>query len=604
MPPFAMLASCRALYIDHPGRSTGTAMLFKNHGGAIAVAGALREVYKVENQVLNLCVGREFFSAAKGSTAGEVFMRARNAVIGQAMQQMSSISREKLQLNTLCYNLAGDPEVMIPVAGRQVVITHAGGVELPDDAALRLEAGGEVAVEGAVMMPGGGIEALGADGPDFGFEAPDDLIGSSELWRAVATGSYRFIGNPCGIDVVPGEERTIDIRMIENGNWSPMRSLLDTNQAVEALRGDRVEFVVNRSFVPRLDAQYADIILPLCSDLERDGGTLMGTGDGGREVVFCYSQVCEPVYESKSSDEIDNLILEAMGYDHRGLHPLSERQKTFNEIAGTTVADGSADNQVTLVSITQEDIDAWGVEGTPQEGLISWSEFREKGVYQIPRSSADDGYGYIAYEDFVADPQKNPRESESGKFEICCQWKADALNAMGYSEDTYKPYPTYHVPVEGFEQTFDDWGAKKKGDYPFQCYNPHYMRFANGVFGNTMMLASILEHPVFMNNEDATALGIEDGDTVLVSSRYGSVLRHASLSPLTMPGCVGLPNGAWAQFDENGVDAAGAVNSLTGSVCVGMGTAGYNTLNVKVEPYAGAALRADAAAQVVLAANE
>lgn len=447
-------------------------------------------------------------------------------------------------------------------------------------------------------------EALGVDGPDFGFEAPDDLIGSSELWRAVATGSYRFIGNPCGIDAVPGEERTIDIRMIENGNWSPMRSLLDTNQAVEALRGDRVEFVVNRSFVPRLDAQYADIILPLCSDLERDGGTLMGTGDGGREVVFCYSQVCEPVYESKSSDEIDNLILEAMGYDHRGLHPLSERQKTFNEIAGTTVADGSADNQVTLVSITQEDIDAWGVEGTPQEGLISWSEFREKGVYQIPRSSADDGYGYIAYEDFVADPQKNPRESESGKFEICCQWKADALNAMGYSEDTYKPYPTYHVPVEGFEQTFDDWGAKKKGDYPFQCYNPHYMRFANGVFGNTMMLASILEHPVFMNNEDATALGIEDGDTVLVSSRYGSVLRHASLSPLTMPGCVGLPNGAWTQFDENGVDAAGAVNSLTGSVCVGMGTAGYNTLNVKVEPYAGAALRADAAAQVVLAANE
>lgn len=163
VPPFAMLASCRALYIDHPGRSTGTAMLFKNHGGAIAVAGALREVYKVENQVLNLCVGREFFSAAKGSTAGEVFMRARNAVIGQAMQQMSSISREKLQLNTLCYNLAGDPEVMIPVAGRQVVITHAGGVELPDDAALKLEAGGEIAVEGAVMMPGGGIDA-GFDG--------------------------------------------------------------------------------------------------------------------------------------------------------------------------------------------------------------------------------------------------------------------------------------------------------------------------------------------------------------------------------------------------------------------------------------------------------
>ncbi len=48
------------------------------------------------------------------------------------------------------------------------------------------------------------------------------------------------------------------------------------------------------------------------------------------------------------------------------------------------------------------------MEGTPQEGLISWSEFREKGVYQIPRSSADDGYGYD-YDDYVADDE--PRQA-------------------------------------------------------------------------------------------------------------------------------------------------------------------------------------------------
>ncbi len=445
--------------------------------------------------------------------------------------------------------------------------------------------------------------ALNVPAPDFGHPATDDVVGSAQLWSAVAQGSYRFVGNPNGVAVAPGEDRKLDIRMIENGNWSPMRSLLGTHAAIEALRSEQVEFVLNRSFIPRVDAQFADIILPMCSDLERDGGTLMATGDGGREVVFCYQQVCKPVFESKSPDEIDNLILDAMGLDHRGLHPLSERQKTFNEIAGTTVASGSADNQVTLVTITQADIDEWGVEGTPQEGLITLAEFTEKGVYQIPRTGADDGYGYIAYQDFIADPEKNPRDSESGKFEICCQWKADALNGMGFSDDVYKPYPTYHKPMEGYEDTFEDWNAKTKGEFPFQCYNPHYMRFANGVFGNTMLLANSLSHPLFMNADDAKDLGLADGDAVKVSSRHGSVVRQVSASPLLMPGCVGLPNGAWAQFDEGGVDRAGAVNSLTSSTCIGMGAAGYNTLNVKVEPWSEAVV-ADDEMQVVLTANE
>lgn len=446
-------------------------------------------------------------------------------------------------------------------------------------------------------------KALGIAAPAFGFEAPDDLISSAELWNAVFTGSYRFVGNPNAGEVVPGEERDIDIRMIDNGNWSPLRSLPDTARGIEALRSDRVELVVNRSFVPRLDAQYADIVLPVISDLERDGGMLMETGDGGREIVLLYSQVCEPVYEAKSFDWIDSQILDAMGFDHRGLHPLSERQKLFNQIAGTTVADGSADKQVKLVAIAQEDIDAWGVEGEPQEGLITLGEFAEKGAYQIERR-AGDGYGHIAHEEFVADPEKHPRSSESGKFEICCQWKADALNGMGYTDDVFKPYPIYHQPREGFEETFDDFAAGQKGDYPFQCYNPHYLRFANGVFGNTMMLANVCVHPVFLNVDDAAALGIEDGDTVLVSSRHGRVLRTASCTPLVMPGCVGLPNGAWAQFDEEGIDRAGGVNSLTGTVHSGMGVAGYNTLNVNVEPWSGEALPGDDSMQMILGENE
>ena len=445
--------------------------------------------------------------------------------------------------------------------------------------------------------------ALGIPMPDFGFEAPDDIIDSVEVWDAVINGSYTFVGNPNASNVVSGEQRDIDIRMIENGNWSPLRSYYNTKRGIEAFRSENVEFIVNRSFVPRVDAQYADIILPMSSDLERDGGMLEETGDGGREMVLFYSQVCEPRYEAKSPDEIDNLILEGMGFDHRGLHPLSEKQKLFNLIASSKVADGSPDNMVNLVSITQEEIDAWGVEGEPQDGMVSLTQFQEKGVYQVERSGSDDGYGYIAYQDFIADPKANPRASESGKFEICCQWKADALNGLGFTNDAYKPYPTYHVPAYGYESTFDDFDAGVKGEYPYQLYNPHYLRFANGVFGNTRLLAENLADPLFMSSEDAESEGLATGDTVLVSSPFGSVVRTVSVTPTLMPGCVGLPNGAWARFDEHGIDIAGGVNTLTGGAPAGLGVAGYNTVTVKIERYEGE-LTSDSDLQVVLEAAE
>lgn len=441
-------------------------------------------------------------------------------------------------------------------------------------------------------------KALQVQAPDFG-EAPDDVISSAEAWEAVVSGTYRYVGNPNASEVVPGEMRDIDIRMIDAAQCSPLRSFCNTMRGIEAYRSEHVEFIVNRSFVPKLDAQYADIVLPVISDLEKPG-MLMDTGDGGREIVLLYSQVCEPVFEAKSNEWIDSKLLEAMGFDPRGLHPLEPKQKLFNQIAGTVVVNEQGKEQP-LVSITQENIDTWQVEGQVQEGLITLDEFEEKGIYQVKRSGTGDAYRYIAYEDFVTDPQKHPRDSDSGKFEIHCQWKADALNMMGYGAEEYKAYPTYHVPVEGYESTFDSWEEKAKGAYPFQCYNPHYLRFGNGVFGNATLLANAVATPVFMSVSDAAGLGIADGETVKVTSPHGSVLRTVSCTEFVMPGCVGLPNGPWAQLDDQGIDRAGGVNTLTGAPCSGMGVAGYNTTPVAVEKWTGDTLQDDADMQVVIA---
>ena len=46
-----------------------------------------------------------------------------------------------------------------------------------------------------------------------------------------------------------------------------------------------------------------------------------------------------------------------------------------------------------------------------------------------------------------------------------------------------------------------------------------------------------------------------------------------------------LGQGAWAEFDENGVDRAGSVNVLYGPIATGQGHTGYNNCNVKIEKY-------------------
>ena len=80
--------------------------------------------------------------------------------------------------------------------------------------------------------------------------------------------------------------------------------------------------------------------------------------------------------------------------------------------------------------------------------------------------------------------------------------------------------------------------------------------------------------------------GIEEGDTVKISSQYGETLRRAYVTSRLMPGVVGLPHGAWIRINEKtGIDRSGSENYLTGNVARGLGCSGYNTLNVEVTKF-------------------
>jgi anaerobic dimethyl sulfoxide reductase subunit A len=244
-----------------------------------------------------------------------------------------------------------------------------------------------------------------------------------------------------------------------------------------------------------------------------------------------------------------------------------------------------------LVTITAADIARFKVSGKPQQGRISLQEFREKGAYQVPRAPHD-RLGFIAYKAFRDDPVKNPLKTASGKLEIHCQALSDVIAAYGFS--TCPPIAMYQPPVQGYEATFRDFKAKVKGEFPLQMFTIHYPRRAHSVFDNVRQLREAFPQEFFMNPDDAVARGIRDGDTVLIRSAAGKVIRPVYLTERIMPGVVTLGEGAWVEKDETtGIDKAGATNSLSSTILTGQGEEPWNTLNVEVEKWAGASLAPD-----------
>jgi len=280
-----------------------------------------------------------------------------------------------------------------------------------------------------------------------------------------------------------------------------------------------------------------------------------------------------------------------LGLKAEDIYPLSEKQQIFNQLAGATVIKEDGSGMEKLVTITTGDIAAMGVAGKPQQGRITLQEFREKGIYQVERKPGDK-YGHIAYEKFRQNPEANKLKTESGKLEIYSKGLADLIKNYGFTE--IRPIPTYNRAIEGYEDTFKDWDNKIKDEYPLQIINPHYFRRSHSIFDNIPQLREVYPNPVFLSAKDAKERGIKSGDTVLVKSRHGKVLRTASVTERLMPGVVGLPHGAWAEIDEkNGIDKAGADNILTGPIATGQGTAGWNTCIGEVEKYTGEALIPD-----------
>jgi anaerobic dimethyl sulfoxide reductase subunit A len=153
--------------------------------------------------------------------------------------------------------------------------------------------------------------------------------------------------------------------------------------------------------------------------------------------------------------------------------------------------------------------------------------------------------------------------------------------------------PRYRKTFDSYEDSFTDWEKKIKGPYPIQIVTPHSIRGTHTCLNDIPWLRKAHPREFVMNTLDAEARGLKTGDTVLVTSQFGKILRNVALTESIMPGVAQVWHGAWDDFDENGIDRGGCSNTLIGARPMGYGSQAYNSTLVEVEKWTGDPLPAD-----------
>jgi len=301
---------------------------------------------------------------------------------------------------------------------------------------------------------------------------------------------------------------------------------LDVNKAVRALKS--LEFVVVFEQFMTPGARFADLLLPTCNSLEKNDIAL----DGATGFYGYMNKAAEPPGEARSHLQIGMDLAAKLG-----IAGYSERTEDgwLREIVK-----GSRD-------------------------IADYHVFKKDGIHKLRMAEP-----FVAFKAQIEDPQNNPFPTPSGKIEIYSQ----RLAAM--NDPRIPPIPKY---IETWESRRDPLAMR----YPLQLVTTHIMRRAHSQYDNLPWLRELQPQAISVNAADALARGINHGDLVRVFNDRGQMIIPARVTERIMPGVVDIPQGAWYDPDENGIDRGGCCNVLTRDEHSPGGAFCSNTSLVQVE---------------------
>ena len=292
------------------------------------------------------------------------------------------------------------------------------------------------------------------------------------------------------------------------------------NRAVEIMEDEsQVEFFAVQDNFLTPTGMYADLLLPACTQFET-----WGFEDGWKygDDLILQPQILEAPWETKSDYQICADIAEKIGLKEAFTEGKNEKEWVEE-----------------LMQIYRD---------SRFPDLPSLAEMEEKntGVYTKKIIKPD-----IAFVDFRNDPEKYPLKTPSGKIEIFCEEMFDKNNPK-----EIPPIPKY---IQEWESPF----GKEAEKFPLQVIGPHYMPRVHSTHDNNDWLMEAFPQRIFINQIDADARKIKNGDKLKVYNDRGALVLACRITKRIIPGVIAIPQGAWWKPNKKGIDMGGSVNVLT-----------------------------------------
>ncbi len=324
------------------------------------------------------------------------------------------------------------------------------------------------------------------------------------------------------------EPNSPEIKMFYRYGGAFIGTMTETNRWVKAYQSPKLEFMVNQSIWMDPETRFADIILPACTNLERNdisewgscGGYSRDNSMGCNHRIVIYQKKCiEKLYESKSDYEIFTLLAERLGF-----------KEDYTE--------GNTEEDWIKIMFEFSDLPKY----------ISFEEFKEKGYFVIPIPEDYKPTPALRwfYENRPCDtndfnPKKNTdKANELGTYSGKIEFVSQSLLKHFPDDEERPPMPHYIPSWEGHTSEL----AKK---YPLQLISPHvrysyhthYDAHASWLWdipGHRVMKDGYPYHPTRIHPIDAAERGINDGDIIKMYNDRGSVLGIAQITERVRPG--------------------------------------------------------------------
>lgn len=364
-------------------------------------------------------------------------------------------------------------------------------------------------------------------------------------------------------------------------------TMTDTSKWVRMYQSPKLEFVVNQDVWWSTETGFADIILPACTQLERDdigewgepgGQTKHGNSGCNFRVVVRMKKCIEPLWESKSDYQIFTLLSRRLGLEAEYTEGNSERDwaRKFFEVSDL-----------------------------PKR--VSWEEFERKGYHIINapenRKSTPALRWYAEGRTCDTPDPNNPKRgtdkaAELGTYSGKIEFVSASLQ-KAFPDDQERPAMPRFIP------SWEGHRSSLAAKYPLQLLTPHprftfhshydkHAHWLEEIPGHRVVKEGYAYWPARVHPKDASARGIENGDVIRLYNDRAGVLCAAVLTERVRQGIVHSPVSS-AKYDPlepgnpRSVDRGGCVALLTPGRMMSRNVAGMapNSCLIEVEKWNG-----------------